>query len=179
METIEEIKGKKVLVDTNILINCGREEFGADFKKILRTLVDNKNSLAISVVSGFEIIKKYNQVEKVSNYYIKLLNYIQNIEIDLKTMNIAGIMANKLYDKKDNYKKDNDYIIGATVIKNKSLLLTCNLKDFNKPFWNIVARSCISWESEDDCRKIENVFLLESNENSWGKIHNVNLLKFK
>ena len=168
---MRELSSKKILLDTNILINCGREEFGLEFKKILRILADNKNSLAVSIISGFEILKKYRNDEKVINYYIKLLNYIQSINPDITTMNIAGMMASELDNASggDGSKKDNDFIIGATVVRHTdSLLMTCDRKDFSSPFWDIVVRECIAWEDRE-CRKIENVFLLKFNYENWYK----------
>lgn len=179
MKAIKEINGEKVLIDTNILINCGRNEFGAGFRTVLRTLADNKNELAISTVSGFEIIKKYVGEKTVVDYYIKLLNYIPTIVVDIETMNIAGIIANKLYTNRDEYKKDNDYIIGATTIKDKGLLLTCDRSDFSKPFWDIVARDCVEWEDDKGCRKVENVFLLRPSYDKWIEKHKIDFSKVK
>lgn len=166
MKEISELRGCKILVDTNVLIDCGREEFGADFRKILRTLTDNKNQLAISQLSGFEIVKKFHRKKEVIAYYVKLLNFLPNIELSTKVLGNAGIIAHALYPKNKNgeteeFKKDNDFIIGASVITHKgSLLLTCNRKDFNQPLWKVVARECVYWD-DGDKRKVENVYLLE------------------
>ena len=166
MKEISEIKSYRILVDTNVLVDCGREEFGSDFRKVLRTLTDNNNQLAISQLSGFEIVKKFHRKKEVITYYVKLLNFLPNIELSTQILTNVGIIAHNIYQKNKNgetedFKKDNDFIIGATAITHKgSLLLTCNRKEFNSPVWKIVARECIDWD-EGDKRKVENVYLLE------------------
>jgi len=165
MKEIKEISRKKILLDTNVLINCGREEYGLQFRKILQTLRKNKNYLGISLISGFEIIKKFRN-KKVVGFYLKLLNKIPQVQPDLKTMNIAGMLANEL-NQNGNIKKDNDYIIGATVIRNHgSMLLTSDRKDFSYPFWDVIARECVLWKDNEFCR-IENVFILKFNNKKW------------
>ncbi len=165
MKEAKIIKEHNILIDTNVLINCGREEYGLEFRKILRYLSNNHNDLFVSIVSGFEILKKFGQDKKVVDYYLKLLNYVPNLNLDLEIMNISAYLANE-FDQSG--KKDNDFMIGGTAIKNQMFLLTSDRGDFNKPFWQIINRYCIEWEDEEKC-KIENVYLLEFNRSLWKK----------
>lgn len=166
MKEISELRNCNILVDTNVLIYCGIEKFGADFRKILRTLTDNGNQLAISQLSGFEIIKKFHRKKEIIAYYLKLVSFLPNIELSTKILKNAGIIAHALYPKNkdketEGFTRDNDFIISASVITHKgSLLLTCNRKDFDKPIWRVVARECVYWD-DGDRRKVENVYLLE------------------
>lgn len=161
-----KLRGKKILVDTNILINCGRGEFGKYFKYILRLLSDQGNFLAVSSISGYEIIKKYNNKD-VTGYYLDLLHYIANKPVTQNILNIAGIYSNKMNLSKSDHKKDNDSIIGSTVIKEKgTLFLTCNRSDFGKPYWVVKNRACVYWDDGDKCR-VENVYLLEFDLDPW------------
>ncbi len=161
MKHFAEIKNKKIIIDTNILINCGDDRYKEDFKKMLK-LLSADNDLGASVISGFEIIKKYHKKETFS-YYLKLLNFIKKIPVSVEIAQNAGFIAKSFGPDKE--KKDNDIIIGATVASTKkSLLLTCDRKDFNRPYWGVVARECILWENkETDQRNISNVFLLAPN----------------
>ncbi len=166
MKGLSEIKNSNIILDTNILINCGREEFGSSFKKILRTLHNNKNILSVSVISGFEIIKKFHD-QKIIEYYLKLLNFLPNKQLHYKILNNAAIFASNVYKNRKEpkpYKDDNDIIIGATVVAEKeAYLLTCDRRDFlGGPLWKKIARECVQWES-NDVVKIENIFLLEFN----------------
>lgn len=161
MKRINDIKKRKILLDTNILICCGREEYGDQFRKVLRILTDNDNSLGVSLISGFEIIKKFNDKD-VIGYYIKLLNFIINVVIDHEILTNAARLANTIYGpNKDNYKKDNDMIISSTVLTEQAWLLTCDRDDFNKPYWLTEARETVQWEDpKDDSVKVLNIFLL-------------------
>lgn len=161
MKRINDIKNRKILLDTNILICCGREEYGDQFRKVLRILTDNDNSLGVSLISGFEIIKKFNDKD-VIGYYIKLLNFIINVVIDHEILMNAARLANTIYGShKDNYKKDNDMIISSTVLTEQAWLLTCDRDDFNKSYWLTEARETVQWEDpKDDSVKVLNIFLL-------------------
>ncbi|MCR4311584.1 MAG: hypothetical protein NUV54_03415, partial [Candidatus Taylorbacteria bacterium] len=115
-------------------------------------------------------IKKYRN-KKIIEYYLKLLNYITTLKLDITILNKAGLLASVCYNreesKKDEYKRDNDFIIGATVMAHKdSLLLTCNRKDFNRKFWDIEAREHLIFE-EDEKMKIENIFVLKFNHSKF------------
>ncbi len=169
MNDFSKIENKNIILDTNILINCGRDEFGVDFKKVLKGLTNRHNSIMVSVISGFEIVKQYRE-GPVSDYYLKLLNFLRNIPLDLDVLNRAGIIANEIYKNKggDNkYKDDYDIIIGSTAIslKNDCLVLTCDRRGFfTAPFWEVVARECVYWEDKQTgIMKIENIFLLRHN----------------
>lgn len=165
MKEINNIKNKKILLDTNILINCGKDEYGDQFRKVLRILTDNNNSLAVSLISGFEIIKKFTNDKKVIDYYIKLLNFIPNIVISHRVLINAALLANTIYEpQKDDHKKDNDMIVGSTVLTEQAWLLTCDRGDFCKPYWLTEARKCVQWEDQkDDSQRVLNIFLLSPN----------------
>lgn len=164
MKAFKEIKGENIIIDTNILVYCGRDDYGDKFKSLLRGLTDNGNDLAISAISGFEILKKFLGKKSVIAYYIKLLDYIPNLAVDHDVLETAGKIANQLYnpDKSDSYKKDNDSVIASTVITHGSLLMTCNRADFSLPYWDIVARECVYWEEEEKMCVI-NVYLVKIN----------------
>jgi len=159
MKRISEVSNKPILIDTNVLIYCGQEGPNKEARKILRTLADNKNTLGISLISGFEIIKKFNN-KNVIDYYLKLINYLTTVDLNIGIMNMAGLIAN-VYVNPEEHKKDNDMIIGATVAKQPgSMLLTANRKDFPSPLWKLIARKYIHWNNGEK-RDIVNVYLLE------------------
>lgn len=168
MNKFQETKNQKILIDSCILIYCG-SDLGQEFKKILRKLTDNNNTLAISEFSGFEVLKKIKNEkiknETTENYYLKLLNFLHNIQINRDILIEAARLFSK-YNKKSPQDEQRekrlagDLIIGATAINNNALLLTVNQRDFPTPFWEIIDRDYILFDKEQKTQVL-NVYLLK------------------
>lgn len=77
---MDKIHNARILIDTNVPVYCWDKDFSKGAKKLLRTLKDNKNSLAISLVSCFELIKNA-QDAKAREYYLDLINYLTHPSI--------------------------------------------------------------------------------------------------
>lgn len=160
--TMETISGKKILIDTNVLVYCGDKGYGADAKKLLRLLKDNNNKLATSEINCFELIKNAIN-EELCEYYFHLINYIDKIGIITEQL-MNGCILYHNYHKSfsGNCKMGSmDLIVAGTIIHQKgSLLLTANRKDFPMPFWKLVAQTYIM-RKKDEGDELINIYLLE------------------
>ncbi len=163
MESFNQIKNRRILVDTNILVYCGNKDFGHQAKGLLRTLKDNNNALAISHVSYFELIK--NAIDQnLRKYYFHLVSYIHNLPIKQDIL-VSGSTLYHLYSNRGikEYKKieSMDLIIAGTVVFHKgALLLTANRRHFPMPFWRNISQGYITYKDGEAYRLI-NIYLLE------------------
>ncbi|MBX4198630.1 hypothetical protein KW782_04890 [Candidatus Parcubacteria bacterium] len=160
---MESVKNRRILIDTNILVYCGDKDWGQEAKKLLRVLKDNTNSLATSRLSSFELIK--NAIDlKLREYYIKLINYIHQIEPEEQILMNGCVLYHQYFSKfPESARKieSMDLAIGGTIIYHKeALLLTANRKHFPMPFWKIVAQSYLMCKKSEKYDLI-NVYLLE------------------
>jgi predicted nucleic acid-binding protein len=162
---ISEIKDKRIVLDTNILIYTQHELYGEFVTEILQTLVDEGNELVASNIAGFEVLKKFSSNEELFEPLITLINGTPRIPVDVSVLRCAGQISHHLYNPEDknSYKKDNDSIIAATAIQHDCLLLTANINDFPMPLWSIYANSYVVFDKADGKGKgIQNLFVLES-----------------
>lgn len=162
--TIANVKNKDILLDTNIIISCGDKSFGTEARNILKKLVDNKNSLAISEITPFEILRK-DLDDNDENYYTKLISdkRINIIPLSTSVLINASILCREQHPKKETENKNIicDMLIGGTVMSNKeALLLTSDRKDFNKPYWKIISEEKIIRKKQEGW-ELNNIFLLQ------------------
>lgn len=160
---MQEIRDKKILIDTNILVYCNDKGYKMEARKILRLLKDHGNTLATSWASCFELIKNAID-EKVREYCFRLINYIDNIPITPENL-INGCSLYHLYHKEWGEKcksiESMDLIIAGTIVQERgSLLLTANRKHFAMPFWKLVSQSYIM-RKKDEGDELINIYLLE------------------
>lgn len=168
------VKNQKILIDSCILIYCGSEKLSESFKQLLRLLTTNNNSLAISELCGFEVLKNCQNKQNI-DYYFKLIDYLHNVKIN-KDILIRAARLYNLYsfkkearehmDKFDKEKSTGDLIIGSTAIQHNSLLLTSNLKDFPLPYWEIVAHDYMVYEHNSRFNVL-NRYLLKFNSKKY------------
>ena len=166
METMDQfklVKNERILIDTNILVYCGDNDFGLQAKKLLRILKDNKNNLAVSHASCFELIK--NAIDdKLREYYFSLLDYMDNLPITQEIVASSAFLYHTyLKSGMQSAKKIEsfDLIISGTVTFHKgALLLTANRQDFPMPFWINVAQGYIMYKVGENYQLI-NIFLLK------------------
>jgi len=161
---MKTVKNKNILIDSCILLYCEAQIFKIEIRELLRILTNNGNKLGISEFSGFEVLKNAN--EKYKEYFVKLLNYLQNIPVDKRVL-INAIKIFKYYEHKkiNDIKKaqSGDLIISGTCLLLKEpLLLTTNIKDFHKPLWNIYKKTYIVYELENKFELL-NIYLLKPN----------------
>jgi len=156
------VKNKIIVVDSCILLYCEAHPTKLEIRKLLRTLVDNKNRLVISELSGFEVMK--NAKTENRGYFIKLLDYIPSISIDKNILANSVLLYDRYESKKINhYKKISagDYLIGGTTLSIKnSLLLTSNRADFCRPIWKIYEHQYITYKLGEK-QELLNFYLLE------------------
>ena len=182
---MDKTKDQKILIDSCILVYSGTDKFSDETKKLLRLLADNKNKLAISELCGFEVLKNCQNKDNFK-YYIKLIDYLDNIPIN-KDILINAASLHSLYGKPSSNKEDGnfqkekstgDLIIGGTAAYYETLLLTANLNDFPLPYWEIVAHDFMMYE--DNRRfKLINRYLLRFNYDEAKKNKNAMLLAKK
>ncbi|HTR18519.1 MAG TPA: hypothetical protein VMH91_00880 [Candidatus Paceibacterota bacterium] len=137
---IKDIKNRTIILDSNIPIWYATEGFKERSGNPLRVLVDNGNKLAITPISGLEILVDDNK-EEVKKKYLIFMSYVQNISLEPAYFQNAAILASE-YRRICNQKKIPlpDLIIGGVVVahsfgKNKPLLFTADRTDFCEPLW--------------------------------------------
>jgi predicted nucleic acid-binding protein len=160
---MESVANTKILIDTNILVYCGDKDWGQEARKLLRSLKDNKNQLATSRLSSFELIK--NAIDpKLREYYIHLINYIYQVEAEMTALMNGCILYHQYYKKfgpKAKQIESMDLAIAGTIIYHKgTLLLTANRKHFPMPFWKIVAQSYLMCKRSEK-HELINLYFLE------------------
>ncbi len=165
---MNQTKNHKILIDSCILIYCGSDKYSERVRGFLHLLDNNKNKLAISEICGFEVLKNCLNKENI-DYYLKLINYLDNIKIGRYALMNAAFLHG-LYkkdtsnsDREEGAKKEKmagDLIIGGTAIYDGALLLTANIDDFPMPYWKIFAHDHIVYKDGPKF-KVLNVYLLE------------------
>jgi len=170
---INSLKNKSIIVDSCVLLYCEGQVFKSEIRKILRTLVNNKNRLGISLVSGFEVLS--NSEIKFRKYFVKLLNYFKNIDVNRDILS-NGVVLYRSYGRINiNYLKSIspcDFIIGGTAIYLKdAVLFTGDRRHFPSPIWDIVATVYITYKSFEEYR-ILNLYLLQPNIKIINKLAN-------
>lgn len=131
---MEKIKNKKILIDSNILVYCWDKNFGSGAQKLLRKLKDNGNSLATSEINCLELLKNAIDPERRS-YYLKLISYLGNLDIEQPALLNACILYHNYYKEWPNKctMETPDLVIGGTIMYNRgSLLLTANRRHFSR-----------------------------------------------
>ena len=168
MFKINEVKNRKILLDSNIPIHYASKGFVDRSGNILRTLMNNDNELAITPISGFEILRGENR-DEVMEKYLKFLNYVPDIVMQRLYFNNGAALAEH-YRRICNHKNISpvDLIIGGTIIshsygedKDKPLLLTTDRKDFCEPLWLTVSYHVVPAEHEKGPQTV--LYLLEFN----------------
>ena len=163
MDEIAQVKNKKILLDTNILINYGVENFRERSGNILRVLLNNQNKLAVSEITGLELLQGETEKSKIE-FYLKMLNFISNLDVSRSVL-LNAISLSSGYRRIKTDKKGPsvaDLIIGGTVLAHDSLLLTADRKDFSEPMWGVVAHKYVF---DDKKSVIANLYLLKFDEN--------------
>jgi len=158
---IGNIKNKSIIIDSCVLLYCEGTNFKLEIRNILRSLVNNNNKLGISELSGFEVLK--NSSSNNIKYFIKLLDYIENIPSNKEVLMNANILYGCYAMKPINdYKNISsvDFIIGGTTIYMKGLLLTCDKKHFVNQFWRIIINLPVIYKLSNEY-KVLNLYLLE------------------
>ena len=166
MVELREVRNRKILIDSNIPIHYASERFIERSGNPLRVLADNNNSLAITPISGFELLQAETRPD-IREKYLRFLNYVPNISMDQSFFNNAAMLAGE-YRRVCNNKKvpPCDLMIGGVVIAHsfsddKLLLLTTDRNDFCEPFWSTIAFHQVP---DEDGQKIQvNIYLLEFN----------------
>lgn len=164
---MDKIFGKKVLIDSCILIYYHDDLYSAETQKLIDILRKN-NEILISDVSGFEVFKNCQEWKNIEKYE-ELLNTFDSFPVDRPAlMNAATLYY--LYKKSGNINKQDerinpknkltgDLIIGGSVLSYQNcLLLTSNKKDFPAPCWKLIAEHIIG-EAPNEIK----VYLLEPN----------------
>jgi hypothetical protein len=166
MIELREVKNRKILIDSNIPVHYASERFKERSGNPLRMLIDNGNYLAITHVSGFELLQAETRPD-IREKYLKFLNYVPNIGMEQAFFNNAATLAGE-YRRVCNNKKmpPCDLMIGGVILaysfgKDKLLFLTTDRNDFCEPFWTTVAYHQVL---DEDGQKIQvNIYLLEFN----------------
>lgn len=139
-DSLSGIQNSSIIVDSCILLLCEGQPIKKEIRGILRNLVDHNNTLGISELSSFEVMKNSNV--KYHSYFTNLVNYINHIPIN---QNILGnaLLLYLAYSKhsSNNYKKISsvDYIIGGTVLYQKDSILLTRDEHFLNPLWKTVS----------------------------------------
>lgn len=152
-----DVRGKKILIDTNVPIHYATNGFKERCGNFLRVFKDNNNELAVSIITGYELLNG-DPADKRREYFIKFLKYIPNTGINNGILNNATIIVNEYI--RLGCKKDiplPDQIIAGTVAATEDVyLLTADRNDFCEPLWITVAHHIVL----KDENKVEVTFYL-------------------
>lgn len=164
---IEEVKNRKIILDSNIPIHYAHKGFVERSGNPLRTLLNNGNTIGIPAVVGFEILAGDNTPE-TRDKYLKFLNHLPTLELTRGHFQNAAILAaeyRRIYKGKS--PPVCDLLIGGLIASysyysdEKPLLFTCDRNDFCEPLWNTVAHVAVP--SGKDNQIQEHLYLLELN----------------
>lgn len=119
------MNGKRALFDSNIIIYLSRRQLDPSF-------CDKFDDLKISIITYMEILG-YDFNDPIEEQFIKeLLSVFQIIYVNRE---IADIVVQI---RKSHKVKLPDAIIAATAINQQSILVTRNIKDFEKLHCNLL-----------------------------------------
>jgi len=166
---LETIQDQRILLDSNVLIYCGDSDLKVQARGILRSLADHGNSLAISDICVFEVLK--NRLgDHAFDYYVNLLKYLDKVSIHRPALANAAKLGH-LYkegrrESEDKTKQGSkgahtgDLIIGGTAIFHESLILTCDKSEgFNWKHWEPIAQGHMLYE-EGNAMNLINIYLI-------------------
>lgn len=164
---IQQIRNRKIVIDSNIVIDYAQEGFIVRSGNPLRVLQDNDNSLGILPIVGFEILSGSNPPE-VDKKYLTFLNYIPTLTMERSAYQNAATLTReyrRILRGKNNIPVP-DLLIGGFIAAysfgdDKPLLFTRDRNDFCEPIWLTVAH--VPVPSADGTRIQENLYLLELN----------------
>ncbi|GEM_PF-5048992 len=172
MNSFNRIKGRNILIDTNVIINYSKEGFAKRSGEFLEELIKNDNILYVSHFTGFELLRDQDEGE-IKDKYIKFLNEVNNIEVSFNVIKNSVLLSTD-YRKILNGKKVDlgDLLVGATAIlkfrkkekrgvSKKTLLLTENRQHFPELLWKSIA--CHPVFSDNNEKVINIFYLLEFN----------------
>ncbi len=167
MTGFSEVRGRTIILDSNILIHYASDGFKERSGNPLRLLANNGNPLAVTPISGVEVLQPENRPE-VSKKYLDFLNYLPNVTIHLGYFQNAVTLARDYHRicaaKKIPFQ---DLLIGAVICSNsfgpgeKPLLLTADRTDFCEPLWITLATHVVPGDEEG--KKYTTLYLLEFN----------------
>lgn len=121
----------KYYLDTNIIIHAIKGKYPNIIKRFLKVPYQSIVLPSI-VIAELEFgAKKSANYKKVTKKYEEFINYFDEVSFDNKA---AKIYADIRYDleKKGAIIGPNDLIIAATVLANEGILVTHNVKEFNR-----------------------------------------------
>ena len=159
MDDFSTIKNSKILIDTNILIYYSVKRFQDNSRNVLRRLIDGGNQIAISAISGLELLRDEEDTNK-RKYYLNLLNFIKNIDVSHAVLQNAHVLSQE-YHKILRGKKAPlvDLILGGTAIGRDTLLLTADKKDFCEPIWRTISHEYVFTDVGKKDEVMHNLYL--------------------
>lgn len=165
VKSLDQIKDKTIVVDTNIAIHYATKEFSERSGNFLRQLKDNDNKLVISAITAYELMCG-DPTDTRQKYFASFIQYIQKIDIGAVVTYNATILKN-IY-KKFGCKHEipiPDLLIGGTTtgLKN-AYLLTADRNDFCEPLWNTVfSKTVFRNDKKGNVESETTIYLLEYN----------------
>lgn len=162
------VRGKDVLLDTCVFRYLADKGFRGQLRTYLRTLKTNKNNLAVSEISFFEIFRRDWSMDE-NRFYNRIMTArgLIQLGIDSNFLSNAAILCRHAFPTTIKQNDGNgknivaDMILGGTVMANTSaLLMTSNRSDFREPFWKVVSESFLTKKEADGWKGI-NLYLLQ------------------
>lgn len=173
-QPLKNIKNRKILLDSNILIHYATEGFIERSGNPLRVLKDNNNELAVAPITGFELLnttdKEDDRSAKLRSKYVDFLNYLDTIQMQVVYFQNAASLSRmylKICERKNIPVPD--LLLGSIVVthsKNREdapLFLTTDRDDFCEPLWWTVSHLEVSGDSKRKNKSVH-LYLLEFNQ---------------
>lgn len=150
-----------VILDTNIIQYSSNKFFGNKISGLLEQLQDKKLILNISAITGFESLNTLNVKEIPET--VKYLDKFRIIHIDTSIIFLATVLSN-IYKEfgADNNISNEDKLIAATAILNKSYILTSNINDFPRPVFKSIHEEKIFYKNKKGAQCLQICQLLQA-----------------
>lgn len=143
------MSSQNLILDTNIIQYITDDFVSKELIPYLLTLRDKGYTENISTVSVFESIKGLKRVDEP-----KLLGFIAafpKYEVDERVLTAAARLHN-LYNQDKSVPSDGisseDKIIAATAIITNSFVLTANINDFPRPYFNEIEKEKLIYQNK-------------------------------
>lgn len=165
MKDLRTVHNSNILLDTSILVHYATKDFKERSGRILRVLLENKNFLTVSEITGFELLNCRSDDSRREKYFT-FINGMPNHPVTAAILGNAAILSNeckRLTGSPDRIFPIPDLILGGTVLhydQDPVFILTTDRRDFFEPLWETVAYAQVSNDNTD---KVVHIYLLSLN----------------
>lgn len=150
---------QNIILDTNILQYIGNKKIAPGLLVYLADLVNRGFGLAISEISCYELLSgtTIKQEQEGLNLLEKFVRYTVDIQVILAASQLSTLYFHqrKLEDREvDREISPQDKFIAATAILTNSLIITANINDFPRPFFQEAEEKPLLYKDNNKIRML-------------------------